>query len=57
MWSYADRIGKTVSDLTIGTVIVLVHVALAGRTTDRRRSSHPDSLPDGTRVWRSQISP
>ena len=32
MWSFADRIVKVVSDLTVGTVIVLVHVALADRT-------------------------
>ena len=34
MWTWADRVVKTVSDVTVGTVIVLVHVALA----DRRRS-------------------
>lgn len=34
MWSFADRVVKTVSDVTVGTVIVLYHVALA----DRRRS-------------------
>jgi hypothetical protein len=33
MWSIADRMVKAVSDVTVGTVIVLVHVALA----DRRR--------------------
>jgi hypothetical protein len=32
MWSIADRIVKAVSDVTVGTVIVLVHVALADRT-------------------------
>ena len=31
MWSLADRVVKAVSDVTIGTVIVLVHVALADR--------------------------
>lgn len=31
MWSFADRVVKTVSDVTVGTVIVLVHVALADR--------------------------
>jgi len=31
MWSFADRIVKTVSNVTVGTVIVLVHVALADR--------------------------
>lgn len=37
MWSFADRVVKAVSDVTVGTVIVLVHVALADRTEDRRR--------------------
>ncbi len=32
MWSLADRVVKAVSDVTVGTVIVLVHVALADRT-------------------------
>ena len=31
MWSWADRLVKAVSDVTVGTVIVLVHVALADR--------------------------
>lgn len=31
MWSLADRMVKAVSDITVGTVIVLVHVALADR--------------------------
>jgi hypothetical protein len=31
MWSFADRVVKTVSDVTVGTVIVLYHVALADR--------------------------
>ena len=31
MWQLADRISKTLSDLTVGTVIVLFHVALADR--------------------------
>lgn len=37
MWSWADRMVKAVSDVTVGTVIVLVHVALA----DRNRRSPP----------------
>ncbi len=37
MWSLADRVVKAVSDVTVGTVIVLVHVALA----DRNRRLHP----------------
>jgi hypothetical protein len=35
MWGVADRIVKTFSDLTVGTVIVLVHVALADRQAER----------------------
>jgi hypothetical protein len=31
MWRFADRAVKTVADMTVGTVIVLVHVALAER--------------------------
>ena len=31
MWSLADRVVKAVSDVTVGTVIVLVHVVLADR--------------------------
>ena len=31
MWSLADRMVKAVSDVTVGTVIVLVHVVLADR--------------------------
>jgi hypothetical protein len=34
MWNLADRMVKAVSDVTVGTVIVLFHVALA----DRNRS-------------------
>lgn len=36
MWSWADRVVKAVSDVTVGTVIVLVHVALADRDRNRR---------------------
>jgi hypothetical protein len=35
MWSFADRVMKTMSDVTIGTVIVLVHVMLADRESSR----------------------
>jgi hypothetical protein len=38
MWSMADRFVKTVSDLTVGTLIVLVHVALADRTVRTART-------------------
>jgi hypothetical protein len=45
MWNLADRVVKAVSDVTVGTVIVLVHVALADRsrrvtTPARGRSAH-----------------
>jgi hypothetical protein len=36
MLLFADRVIKTVVDLTIGTVIVLVHVTLAERDSQRR---------------------
>jgi hypothetical protein len=42
MWSWADRLVKAVSDVTVGTVIVLVHVALA----DRNRRAQPALPPD-----------
>jgi hypothetical protein len=42
MWSWADRMVKAVSDVTVGTVIVLVHVALADRN---RRWPQPDAPP------------
>jgi hypothetical protein len=32
MWSFADKMVKAVSDVTVGTVIVLLHVALADRS-------------------------
>ena len=44
MWNLADRMVKAVSDVTVGTVIVLVHVALADRTkkalASRQQSRH-----------------
>ena len=45
MWTWADRFVKAVSDVTVGTVIVLVHVALADR--DRRKPQ--PVLPSGRR--------
>jgi hypothetical protein len=36
MWSIADRVVKAVSDMTVGTVIVLVHVAMADRKRRRQ---------------------
>ncbi len=38
MWSFADRVVKAVSDVTVGTVIVLVHVAMADRRAREARS-------------------
>ncbi len=35
MWRLADRAMKAVTDVTVGTVIVLVHVALADRKSAR----------------------
>jgi hypothetical protein len=39
MWNFADRMVKAVSDVTVGTVIVLFHVALADRTRKDKRST------------------
>ncbi len=33
MWNQIDRVVRAVSDVTVGTVIVLVHVVLADRQT------------------------
>jgi hypothetical protein len=41
MWSFADRLARAVSDVTIGTVIVLVHVALADRLRRQERRLEP----------------
>lgn len=38
MWSFADRVVKAVSDVTVGTVIVLVHVAMADRKARELRA-------------------
>jgi hypothetical protein len=45
MWSWADRMVKAVSNVTVGTVIVLVHVALAER--NRRLMT---VVPPGRRI-------
>lgn len=55
MWNFADRVVKAVSDVTFGTVIVLVHVALADRsrrqlvlgTPGQVRDSIDDVAPPG----------
>lgn len=39
MWTLADRVVKAVSDVTVGTVIVLFHVALADRSKTRKQLS------------------
>jgi len=36
MWNQLDRVVKAVSDVTVGTVIVLVHVVLADRESAKR---------------------
>jgi hypothetical protein len=46
MWQLADRVVKAVSDATVGTVIVLVHVALADRSRKAlEQSKQPRRLP------------
>ena len=35
MWDLLGRVRRTVSDFTFGTVIVLVHVAIAARSPRR----------------------
>jgi hypothetical protein len=47
MWTLADRVVKAVSDATVGTVIVLVHVALADRSRKALEASRrqPQRLP------------
>ena len=42
MWSWADRMVKAVSNVTVGTVIVLVHVALAERNRRLQTVVPPD---------------
>ena len=42
MWNLADRMVKAVSDVTVGTVIVLFHVALADRTRNKQQPTRGD---------------
>ncbi len=42
MRDLADRVAKAVSDVTVGTVIVLVHVALAERERARLQMRRDD---------------
>ncbi len=52
MWNWADRVVKAVSDVTVGTVIVLVHVALA----DRSRRTELPLLPRETAARARYVS-
>lgn len=46
MWTLADKVVKAVSDVTVGTVIVLVHVALADRSRKSLAAARqPKHLP------------
>lgn len=45
MWSLADRVVKAVSNVTFGTVIVLVHLALADREMSRSRLPSRSQAP------------
>jgi hypothetical protein len=51
MWSWADRMVKAVSDVTVGTVIVLVHVALADRNRRSHESYETKQIPVRTRLF------
>ena len=58
MWRLADRVLNTVSDLTVGTVVVLVHIGLARRQrVPSERLVLLASTSDGTRIRRTQIRP
>lgn len=46
MWNWADRMVKAVSDVTVGTVIVLLHVALA----ERNRRTAQQVVPPNRRI-------
>jgi hypothetical protein len=48
MWNLADRVVKAVSDVTVGTVIVLFHVALADR--NRRATALATTHSHGKRA-------
>lgn len=51
MWNQFDRVVKAVSDVTVGTIIVLVHVvlhdrqAMKSRENALRASREPQRLP------------
>lgn len=44
MWSFADRVVRAVSDVTVGTVIVLVHVAMADRKARASESARSRTI-------------
>jgi hypothetical protein len=44
MWNLADRAMRAVADVTVGTVIVLVHVTLADRKAGRLPRREPRAL-------------
>jgi hypothetical protein len=48
MRDLADRVAKAVSDVTVGTVIVLVHVALAERERAREKTRRGEREPRRT---------
>jgi len=56
MWGVADRIVKTFADLTVGTVIVLVHVALADRHAERTHRAVLESGPNLPRARSARLS-
>lgn len=49
MWSLADRMVKAISDLTVGTVIVVVHAVLADRARDLRTPARTSASLSGVR--------
>jgi hypothetical protein len=52
MWALADRVVRAVSDVTVGTVIVLVHVAMADRAdrAERPRARRSLATPRPSRL-------
>ena len=52
MWGFTNRLTKAISDVTVGTVIVLVHVTLADRQRKKLLPSlaqthdDPDHVPE-----------
>ena len=43
MWDLLERVRRSVSDATFGTIIVIVHVAMAERSRSRK-SGHIDAM-------------